>query len=181
DNCKSAFQQAVTAGLCAEEVLRGCCFNITDMVLHSDAIYRGAGQFVPTCRRAIYASILMAKPTLQEPVYLVEIQCPESTISGVYSVLTRCRGEVFEEEQRPGTTQVTIKAYLPVSESFGFASVLRAATGGQALSHSVFDHWQTMAGNALESRKVADIIKDVRVRKGLNAEMHGLDHYYDRL
>ncbi|KAJ2821023.1 translation elongation factor 2 [Coemansia erecta] len=181
DNCKSAFQQAVTAGPCVEEVLRGCCFNITDMVLHSDAIHRGAGQIIPACRRAMHASILMANPTLKEPVYLVEIQCPESAINGVYSVLTRRRGEVFEEEQRLGTTQVTIKAYLPVSESFGFAAALRAATGGQAFPQYVFDHWQTMPGTALEPGKVADIVKDVRVRKGLDPKMHGLDYYNDKL
>ncbi|KAJ2338962.1 hypothetical protein GGF43_006761, partial [Coemansia sp. RSA 2618] len=65
--------------------------------------------------------------------------------------------------------------------SFGFVTALRAETSGQAFPQSVFDHWQTMAGTALEPGKVSEIIKAVRVRKGLNAEMHGLDHYYDKL
>ncbi|KAJ2314957.1 translation elongation factor 2 [Coemansia sp. Cherry 401B] len=181
DHCVSGFRWAARTGPCAEEKLRGCRFNITDVSLHADSIHRGAGQIMPACRRAIYASMLMAEPTLQEPIYLVEIQCPDSAMGGVYSVLNRRRGEVFDEEQRPGTTQMTIKAYLPVNESFGFVTHLRAETSGQAFPQSVFDHWQTMNGTALEPGKVADIVKHVRVRKGLSEEMHGLDHYYDKL
>lgn len=52
------------------------------------------------------------------------------------------RGQVFSSEQRPGTPMYTMKAYLPVSESFGFNAALREATGGQAFPQSVFDHWQ---------------------------------------
>jgi len=51
---------------------------------------------------------------------------------------------VFEEAQRPGTPIFNLKAYLPVVESFGFTSTLRAATSGQAFPQSVFDHWETM-------------------------------------
>lgn len=43
----------------------------------------------------------------------------------------------------------TIKAYLPVSESFGFNADLRSHTAGQAFPQSVFDHWQLMEGSAL--------------------------------
>lgn len=40
----------------------------------------------------------------------------------------------------------TIKAYLPVAESFGFNGELRALTSGQAFSQCVFDHWENMEG-----------------------------------
>lgn len=40
----------------------------------------------------------------------------------------------------------TVKAYLPVSESFGFNGELRSQTGGQAFPQSVFDHWELMTG-----------------------------------
>lgn len=72
----------------------------------------------------------------------VEIQCPENAIGGIYSVLNRRRGQVNSEEQRPGTPMFTIKAYLPVNESFGFTSDLRQATQGQAFPQCVFDHWE---------------------------------------
>lgn len=72
------------------------------MVLHTDAIHRGGGQIIPTCRRAIYAAQITALPRLCEPVYLVEIQAPEQALGGIYSVLNQKRGHVFEEAQRPG-------------------------------------------------------------------------------
>jgi elongation factor 2 len=76
----------------------------------------------------------------------VEIQCPENAIGGIYSVLNRRRGQVFSEEQRPGKPMFTVKAYLPVMESFGFNADLRQQTSGQAFPQSVFDHWETMNG-----------------------------------
>lgn len=78
------------------------CLQVCDVVLHTDAIHRGGGQIIPTCRRAIYAAQLTALPRLCEPVYLVEIQAPEQALGGIYSVLNQKRGHVFEEMQRPG-------------------------------------------------------------------------------
>lgn len=66
-------------------------------------------------------------------------------LGGIYSVLNQKRGHVAEEVQRPGTPIFNLKAYLPVVESFGFTSTLRAATSGQAFPQSVFDHWETMS------------------------------------
>jgi elongation factor 2 len=136
--------------------------------LHADAIHRGGGQIIPTCRRVTYAACLLATPGIQEPVYLVEIQCPENAIGGIYSVLNKRRGQVFSEEQRVGTPMFTVKAYLPVMESFGFNGDLRQATGGQAFPQSVFDHWELMNGSPLEKgSKLEDMVKAIRTRKGL--------------
>ncbi|KAF9596185.1 hypothetical protein IFM89_007503 [Coptis chinensis] len=52
-----------------------------------DAIHRGGGQVIPTARRVIYASQITAKPTLLEPVYMVEIQAPKLAHGGIYGVL----------------------------------------------------------------------------------------------
>ena len=62
----------------------------------------------------------------------MEIQCPENAMGGVYSSLNRKRGTVVEETNRPGTPLYNVKAYLPVSESFGFTGFLRQNTAGQA-------------------------------------------------
>jgi elongation factor 2 len=77
---------------------------------------------------------------------IVEIQCPENAIGGIYSTLNKRRGQVFSEEQRPGTPMFTVRAYLPVMESFGFNGDLRSQTAGQAFPQSVFDHWEVMNG-----------------------------------
>jgi len=182
DSCVAAFQWATKEGVCAEENMRGIRFNILDVTLHADAIHRGGGQIIPVCRRVCYAACLLATPGIQEPIYLVEIQCPENAIGGIYSVLNRRRGQVFAEEQRPGTPMFTVKAYLPVMESFGFTADLRGQTQGQAFPQSVMDHWETMNGTPLEvGSKLETIVKDVRIRKGLKPEIPTLDTYYDKL
>ncbi|KAI9595985.1 P-loop containing nucleoside triphosphate hydrolase protein [Syncephalis fuscata] len=182
DSCVAALQWAAREGVCCEEPMRGCRFNILDVTLHADAIHRGAGQIMPTCRRVIYASCLTAQPSLQEPIYLVEIQCPENVMGGIYSVLNRRRGHVFSEEQRPGTPLYNVKAYLPVNESFGFTADLRSQTGGQAFPQCVFDHWKEMAGDvADENGKLFQIVSGVRKRKGLEPSIPPLDRFYDKL
>ncbi|EGF83023.1 hypothetical protein BATDEDRAFT_15282 [Batrachochytrium dendrobatidis JAM81] len=181
DSCVTAFQWATKEGCIADENMRAIRFNIIDVVLHADAIHRGGGQLIPTARRVCFASVLSATPGVMEPVYQVEIQCPENAMGGIYGVLNRRRGHVFSEEQRTGTPLYTIKAYLPIMESFGFTADLRAATGGQAFPQCVFDHWQLLNGNPLEAGKVQDIITAVRKRKGLSEEIPPFDRYYDKL
>jgi len=182
DSCVGAFQWATKEGPLAEENMRGVRFNILDVTLHADAIHRGGGQIMPTCRRVVYASMLTASPGIQEPVYQVEIQVPEGAVGGIYGVLNRRRGHVFQEEQRPGTPMMNIKAYLPVNESFGFTADLRSNTGGQAFPQAVFDHWQIMTGDPLTpGNKVYDIIRNVRKRKNLKEDIPALDNYLDKL
>ena len=182
DSCVAAFQWATKEGPCAEEPMRGVRFNILDVTLHTDAIHRGGGQIIPTCRRVCYAAALLATPGLQEPVYNVEIQCPETGLGGIYSTLNKRRGQVYSEEQRPGTPMYTVKAYLPVAESFGFNADLRQATGGQAFPQAVFDHWALMNGAANDkTSKLYDLVKSIRLRKGLKEDVPLYDQYYDKL
>jgi elongation factor 2 len=182
DSVVAAFQWATKEGPCAEETMRGVRINIMDVTLHADAIHRGGGQILPTTRRVTYAACLLAQPTLQEPIYLVEIQCPENAIGGIYSCLNKRRGQVFSEEQRPGTPMFTVKAYLPVMESFGFTGDLRQATQGQAFPQNVFDHWEMMQGTPLEQgTKIQQLVTGIRTRKGLKPEIPPLDTYYDKL
>ncbi|RIB10589.1 P-loop containing nucleoside triphosphate hydrolase protein [Gigaspora rosea] len=181
DSCVAAFQWTTKEGVCAEENMRSCRLNIIDVVLHSDSIHRGGGQIIPTCRRVIYAACLTANPGILEPVYLVEIQCPDQALGGVYNVLNKRRGNVILEEQRLGTPLYNVKAYLPVNESFGFTADLRSNTGGQAFPQTIFSHWQLMNGSPLEPGKVSDIVKAIRKRKGLSEEIPTLDRYMDKL
>jgi len=181
DSCVAAFQWATREGVFAEENMRGCRFNILDVVLHADAIHRGGGQIIPACRSAIYAAAYVAQPGLMEPVYLVEITCPEQAMGGIYGVLNKRRGHTIGEEQRPGTPMYIVKAHLPIAESFGFTADLRQATGGQAFPQSVFDHWQLMNGVSHEDPKLIEKILSIRKRKGLKEEIPPLDRFLDRL
>ena len=87
--------------------------------MHSDSIHRGGGQMIPATRRALYSSFLTASPRLMEPMYLVDFQCPETAIGGVYSLIKERLGLMVEEQQVMDSSMFQIKAYLPVNESFG--------------------------------------------------------------
>merc|ERR1719195_308064 len=138
-------------------------------------------EIMPPTRRACFAAEMTASPTLQEPVFLVEITCPQDAMSGVYSCMNQRRGCVFEENPREGTPLMQVKAYLPVSESFGFVSKLRQDTSGQAFPQCVFDHWESMQGNAMEEGKMQELVLGVRKRKNLKVEMPAISDYMDKL
>merc|ERR1711923_29364 len=184
DSVVAGFQWATKEGVMCDENMRGVRFNIHDVTLHTDAIHRGGGQIIPTARRVLYACSLTAQPRLMEPVYLVEIQCPENAVGGIYGCLNRRRGHVFEEAQTPGTPMFVVKAYLPVNESFGFTADLRSQTGGQAFPQCVFDHWQIMPGDPLDAAsnsKPYQIVMDTKKRKGLKEAMPDLANYLDKM
>merc|ERR1739838_538650 len=182
DSVVAGFQWATKEGVLCEENMRACRYNIHDVTLHTDAIHRGGGQIIPTARRVLYACQLTAAPRLMEPVYLVEIQCPEQVVGGIYGVLNRKRGHVFEESHVMGTPMFIVKAYLPVNESFGFTADLRSNTGGQAFPQCVFDHWQILQGDPMDpASKPCQIVADTRKRKGLKEGIPALDNYMDKL
>uniref|UniRef100_A0A9J8BXS1 Eukaryotic translation elongation factor 2, like 2 n=1 Tax=Cyprinus carpio carpio TaxID=630221 RepID=A0A9J8BXS1_CYPCA len=182
DSVVAGFQWATKEGALCEENMRAVRFDIHDVTLHADAIHRGGGQIIPTARRVLYASVLTAQPRLMEPIYLVEIQCPEQVVGGIYGVLNRKRGHVFEESQVAGTPIFVVKAYLPVNESFGFTADLRSNTGGQAFPQCVFNHWQILPGDPYDvNSKPSQIVAETRKRKGLKEGIPALDNYLDKL
>ena len=182
DSFVAAWQWATKEGGLCDENMRGIRVNIEDMTMHADAIHRGASQIIPTARRVFYACELTAGARLMEPVFLVDIQTVESAMGGIYGVLTRRRGIIIGEENRPGTPIYNVRAYLPVAESFGFTADLRAGTGGQAFPQCVFDHWQQFPGDPLEAGSLANttVIK-ARARKGLREGIPQLDSFLDKL
>lgn len=46
-------------------------------------------------------------------------QCPDQAVGGIFGVLNRRRGVVFDNQQVGNTPQIIVKAYMPVNESFG--------------------------------------------------------------
>merc|ERR1712086_680488 len=75
DSMEAAFNWATKEGVLVEENMRGIRFNLQDVALHADAIHRGGSQ-------------LLATPRFQEPIFLVEIQCPEDAVGGIYQCLS---------------------------------------------------------------------------------------------
>lgn len=182
DHMVSGFELVVKQGVLCEEPLRGVRFNVIDTTLHNDSIHRGASQISPTTRRVLYASELLANPTLQEPIFLVEINCPTDVSGELYYCLSSRRGSILEEVVVEGTPLILVKAYLPVAESFGFTKLIRERTSGQAFPNCVFDHWETLEGTYSKADSLlGKLISVIRTRKGLKADIPDVNNFMDKL
>lgn len=182
DSVVGAFSQATTAGVFTDSTMRGCRFNINDVVLHSDTIHRGAGQIMPVIKSVMYACQIKSGPKLLEPMYVCDITVPQNAIAGVYATLNTRRGIVDNQEDRPGTPLTKIKAFLPVMESFGFTQLLRQNTSGQAFPQMIFSHWQTVPGDVFDvTSKPYEIVMGIRERSGLKKELPNFNDYYDKV
>jgi elongation factor G len=95
-----------------------------------------------------------AKPKLLEPVMAVEVVTPEDYLGDVMGNLSSRRGRV-EGMQPIGNGQL-IKASVPLSEMFGYATDLRSMTQGRAEFTMQFDRYeevpQTVAGEIIDSQ-----------------------------
>ena len=182
ESCVNGFAWATKNGPMCDEQIRGCKFALQDVTLHADSIHRGMGQIMPVARRVCFAAMLTASPVIYEPMFIVDISVPQDAMGGCYGMMSQRRGHVFDEEQQPGTPMMHLKAYLPVSESFGFNSDLGKATGGKAFPQMSFSHWAVFGGNPLEEGTKANLaVLDTRARKGLVPEIPSLDRYLDKL
>lgn len=183
DSVVGGFKWACNEGPMCEERVRGLKMWVNDVVLHADAIHRGMGQISPTSRRVTYAGIYLAKPCLLEPVFLVNITCPQAITGSIYNVMSMRRGNVFDEGGAMAGGVANMKAYLPVAESFGFSQALAAATSGAAFSQLQFDHWQILDGGDFKDpeTRLGAIINKIRTRKGIEPSCPPLDRYLDKL
>eukprot|EP01036_Dinobryon_divergens_P031339 gene31339-40720_t len=185
------FKWGCREGPLCDEPIRNVKFKILDANIAGEAIHRGGGQMIPTARRTVYSTFLMATPRLMEPMYMVEIQAPADCIQAVYPVLARRRGHVISDAPRPGTPFYTVKAVIPVMDSFGFETDLRSYTLGQAFCQQVFDHWAVVPGDPLDKNVILhplepspplalarDFMIKTRRRKGLNEDV-SVNKYFD--
>jgi len=176
DSINAAFEWVVNESVLCGERLRGVRFNLMDALLHSDAIHRGGGQIINTARRVLLAAMLVASPRVVEPVYMADIQTEQEVVGKIYSCLAQRRGGVTEEMPKVGTPLCLVKGWLPVLESFGFASEVREATSGRAFPQLIFDHWQVM-----DEERGIQVAMDVRKRKHMKEALPVIDEYNDKL
>jgi elongation factor 2 len=166
------FRWACQAGPLCEEPLRGVKVKLMDAQLHEDPVHRGPAQIMPAIRRAILGSFLTAKPVLLEPVYKIGVFVPVRWIGECSSIITRKRGRILVSEQKGALTMIT--GYIPVAETFGLSAEMRSATSGHAFWQSTFNHWEKVPENI-----AAEVIKQIRERKGLPPEIPTPDKFID--
>jgi elongation factor G len=89
-----------------------------------------------------------AKPVLLEPIFKVEVIVSEDYMGDVIGDISSRRGRIEGTEMRSGAT--TIKAFVPLSEMFGYATDLRSKTQGRGVYSMQFDHFEKLPDNLLD-------------------------------
>jgi ribosome assembly protein 1 len=153
-----------------------------------------AMQVMTAVKEACRAAVLARNPRIAEALYFCEVGAPAEHLGQIYGVLGKRRARVVKEEMREGTAMFTVHAYMPVSESFGFADELRRKTSGAASPQLVLSHWEPLAedpffvprteeeleefGDGLSAPRntARKLIDAVRRRKGLPVEEKLVQH-----
>ncbi|MDD2565528.1 MAG: elongation factor G [Candidatus Gracilibacteria bacterium] len=89
-----------------------------------------------------------ARPALLEPVMLVEVNTPEEYMGDVLGNLNGKRGQIIEMGER-GMAKI-LKAYVPLSEMFGYSTDLRSMSQGRATYTMEFHHYSQVPSNITE-------------------------------
>jgi len=89
---------------------------------------------------ALKNAVKKCNPVLLEPLMKVEVVIPEEYLGDIMGDITSRRGRVEGMEAR-GNAQV-VKAFVPLSEMFGYATSLRSNTQGRGTYTMFFDHYE---------------------------------------
>jgi elongation factor G len=142
----AGIQQAMTSGVLAGYPTVDIRATLTDGKYHdvdsSEMAFKIAGTM------AFKEAARKAKPILLEPIMNVEVTTPEDYMGDVMGDLSSRRGKLGGMEQR-GNSQI-IRAQVPLSEMFGYATDLRSRTQGRATYTMQFDSYQQMPSNVQE-------------------------------
>ena len=134
----AGIQEAMGSGILAGYPVVDVKVELVDGSYHdvdsSERAFKIAGSM------AFKEAMKRAKPTLLEPVMLVEVTTPEEYLGDVMGNLNSRRGRV-EGMEPVGNAQV-VRAIVPLAEMFGYATDIRSMSQGRATFHMEFDHYE---------------------------------------
>ncbi len=152
---KSAMANGVLAGYevtSMKVVLKDGSFHPVD----SDAL-----SFEICARQAFRKALPKASPVIMEPIMSLEVVTPEEYMGDVIGDLNKRRGQITSMDSK-GNARI-VNAKVPLSEQFGYVTILRTLTSGRATSTMTFSHYAelpaTLAKEVIEksgNRRVAD-------------------------
>ncbi len=131
-------QEAMNSGILAGYPVVDVKVELIDGSYHdvdsSERAFKIAGSM------AFKEAMKRAKPKLLEPTMAVEVVTPEDFLGDVMGNLNSRRGRI--EEMNPLGNATTIKASVPLSEMFGYATDVRSMTQGRATFTMQFDRYE---------------------------------------
>ena len=139
----AGIQDALTSGVVAGYPMVDVRATLTYGSYHdvdsSEMAFKIAGSM------ALKEAAKKAKPVLLEPIMQVEVVTPDEYLGDVVGDLNKRRGRVEGMDQR-GTSQV-VRAQVPLSDMFGYATDLRSRTQGRATYTMQFHSYQQVPEN----------------------------------
>jgi elongation factor G len=142
EGIKEALTRGVLAGYPVDDVRIELYDGSFHEVDSSEMAFKIAGSL------AFQDAAKRAKPVLLEPVMRVEVVVPKDYMGDVMGDLASRRGRIQSQEDRGGTQ--IIKARVPLSEMFGYATDLRSRTQGRATYSMHFDRYEQAPQNVSE-------------------------------
>ena len=85
-------------------------------------------------------------PVLLEPIMSLEVVTPEDYMGDIVGDLNRRRGQIVAMDSTANGARI-VKAFVPLSEQFGYVTVLRTLSSGRATSTMTFDHYAEVPAN----------------------------------
>ncbi len=140
---QKGFESAMANGALAGYMIDSMKVPLRDGSFHpvdSDAL-----SFEICARNGFRAAALKAKPVIKEPIMSVEVVTPEENMGDIIGDLNKRRGQISGMESK-GNARV-VKAKVPLSEMFGYVTVLRTISSGRATSSMEFSHFDEVPAN----------------------------------
>ena len=101
--------------------------------------------FEIAARMAFRHACPKARPVLLEPIMSLEVVTPEDYMGDIVGDLNRRRGQINAMDSTVGAR--IVKAFVPLSEQFGYVTILRTISSGRATSTMTFDHYAEVPAN----------------------------------
>ena len=98
---------------------------------------------------AMRQAVKAASPVILEPIMKVEVETPDEYQGGVIGDLSSRRG-IIQASESNDTGEVTINALIPLSEMFGYSTVLRSMSAGKASYTMEFAKYAECPNNVAE-------------------------------
>ncbi|MDR0528788.1 MAG: elongation factor G [Zoogloeaceae bacterium] len=141
-------QDAITSGVLAGFPVVDIKFTLFDGSYHD--VDSNENAFRMAASIAFKDGMKKATPTLLEPMMAVEVETPEDYMGNVMGDLSSRRGIVQGMEDLPGGIKA-VRAEVPLSEMFGYATQLRSLSQGRATYTMEFKHYSEAPKNVAEA------------------------------
>jgi elongation factor G len=144
--CEKGFREAIKKGPLIGFPIVGVKVTLNDGASHP--VDSSEIAFKTAALMGFREAYLRAKPTILEPIMLVEVQFPEEFQGTVMGQISQRRGTILSSEKQEGFVQAM--AEVPLNDMFGYSTDLRSATQGKGEYSMEFKRYSEMPKQARE-------------------------------